>query len=563
MPVEEVLGGGVAPAGRVGVDGRQQRPAAGRLGRTGAGGHPAGGAGAGWWAAAAVGGGAGPGECAERGERVVADAPGPDEVPQGGGQGAVAGGADRLRQLTEEPRASGGERIEHGLVELGVLERLVLRQGQRRLLGQVERHPSVGPGQRRMTGPQHLAGAGELVEEGGLVVAHPRRQHEGLERGRRHRAPGELVDDREHAVDPAGTTAGGGDVLPGTEEPGERLGLDRLDLLAQPGQGPAPQLAQHLGVAPLRARPGRAELTVEHPPLRGQPLQGVADDGRAEAQPAGHLVGGERAVGAGVAGDQVGQGVRDRLAEDVGGAGRDGYAEPVAEPPDVLDGGPSLLAGDPDLDDPALVGERGQPAVDLRDLGGPRPDLVGRERPEEPQQVGHALGVVDAAVRREPLELGLDLGQDLGIEQLAQLGPAEQLGQQALVERQRGGPALGDRGVALVDELCDVPEQQAAGVRRRLGGRDVDDLHLAALDLPHQPDQRRQVVDVLEALADRLEHDREGRVLRRHLEQRRPTAGAAARGVTGGRGRAAGAAAHGPRTRGSVPRTVRTRRPRR
>ena len=203
VPVEEVLGGGVAAAGRVGVDGRQQRPPAGGLGRTGAGGHPTGGAGAGWWPAAAVGGGAGAGERAQRGEGVVADPPGPDEVPQGGGQAAVVGGADRLRQLTEEPRASGGERVEHGLVELGVLEGLVLGQGQRRLVGQVERHPSVRPGQRRMTGPQHLAGAGELVEEGGLVVTHPGRQHQGLERGRRHRAAGQLVDDREHAVDPA------------------------------------------------------------------------------------------------------------------------------------------------------------------------------------------------------------------------------------------------------------------------------------------------------------------------------------------------------------------------
>ena len=44
----------------------------------------------------------------------------------------------------------------------------------------------------------------------------------------------------------------------------------------------------------------------------------------------------------------------------------------------------------------------------------------------------------------EPLQLGLDLGEHLGVEQLAQLGAAEQLGQQALVEAQRGGAALGD-----------------------------------------------------------------------------------------------------------------------
>jgi hypothetical protein len=42
-------------------------------------------------------------------------------------------------------------------------------------------------------------------------------------------------------------------VLPGGAEAAQRLGLDRLDLLAQPGQRAAAQLAQHLGVAPLGA----------------------------------------------------------------------------------------------------------------------------------------------------------------------------------------------------------------------------------------------------------------------------------------------------------------------
>ncbi len=130
-----------------------------------------------------------------------------------------------------------------------------------------------------------------------------------------------------------------------------------------------------------------------------------------------------------------------------------------------------------------------------------------------------ASAVARAAVGREPLELGLDLGEHLRVEELAQLGATEELGEQALVQGQRGGPALGDRGVALVDELGDVAEEQAAGVgARRLGG-DVDDGDLATLDTGQQRDQRGQVVDVLEALADRLEDDREGRVLGGDLEQ--------------------------------------------
>ena len=166
-----------------------------------------------------------------------------------------------------------------------------------------------------------------------------------------------------------------------------------------------------------------------------------------------------------------------------------------------------------------LSAERTQPALDVGVGHGPVPDLVGAEGTEQAKQVGHPFGVAGPAVGGEALELGLDLGEDLGIEQLAQLGAAEELGEQPLVEGQRGRPALGDRGVALVDELGDVAEQQGAGVRRRLLGRDVDHRDLAAVDAAHQGDEGREVVDVLEALADRFEDDREGGVLHGDLEE--------------------------------------------
>ena len=225
-------------------------------------------------------------------------------------------------------------------------------------------------------------------------------------------------------------------------------------------------------------------------------------------------------MGAGVAGDQVGERVLDRVGEDLGGARRDRDAEPVAEPADVLDDGPALLAGDPHLDDPAGVGEAWPASsLDVGAVDGAGADLLGGERAEQPQQVGDALGVAGPAVGGQPLQLGLDLGQHLGVEQLAQLGAAEQLGEQALVEAERGGPALGEGGVALVDELGDVAEQQAPGVRRGLGRGDVDDRDLAPVDAAHQADQPGQVVDVLEALAHRLEHDRERGVAGGDLEQ--------------------------------------------
>ena len=205
VPGEQPLGGGMRAPGGIGIEGRQQRPTAGRLGWSGAG-HPAGSR---WWPPAAVARGARPGEGAQRRERVVADAPGPDQVPQRAAHGRVGqgdhaqGGADRVDELAEEPGPARRERVEHCLVQLGVLEGLGLGQGERRLVGEVQADPAVGPRQRGVTGPDDLACGGQLVEVGGLVVAHPRAQDEWLQGRGRHRAAGKLVDDAHDAVDPA------------------------------------------------------------------------------------------------------------------------------------------------------------------------------------------------------------------------------------------------------------------------------------------------------------------------------------------------------------------------
>ena len=165
-----------------------------------------------------------------------------------------------------------------------------------------------------MPGPEHLAGGGELVEHRGLVVGDAGGQHQRLQRRGGYGAPGELLDHGDHAVDAAEAAA---DVLPGGQEPRQRDRLDRLDLVAQPGQRPSPQGAQHLGVTPLGARARGPELALEHASLGGEPGQRLVAHGDAEAEPLGHLGGGERPVRAGIAADQVAQRVLDRLGEHV------------------------------------------------------------------------------------------------------------------------------------------------------------------------------------------------------------------------------------------------------
>ena len=132
---------------------------------------------------------------------------------------------------------------------------------------------------------------------------------------------------------------------------------------------------------------------------------------------------------------------------------------------------------------------------------------------------------MDAVERRRPavvgqcLEAQLEVGQRVRIEQLAQLLLAEQLAQQVAVERQRAGAALGHRRVAVVHVGGDVVEHQAARERRGAQRLDAVDGDLAARDAGQDLAQAGQVEDVRQALAIRLDQDRERAVARRDRQQ--------------------------------------------
>ena len=176
-------------------------------------------------------------------------------------------------------------------------------------------------------------------------------------------------------------------------------------------------------------------------PVAASRLQGTLRDRRAETEAGRGRGRGERAVSARVAREKVAQRVLDGLRERLRYADRQRRAECVAQPARVLDRRPVVGSGDTDPDRAAGGSQlRGPPR-----LGAPLGQLGVRERAEEAQQVGDALGVLDAAVLGEPLELLLQLGQHLGVEQLAQLRLAEQLGQQPRVQGEGGGAALGER----------------------------------------------------------------------------------------------------------------------
>ena len=95
-------------------------------------------------------------------------------------------------------------------------------------------------------------------------------------------------------------------------------------------------------------------------------------------------------------------------------------------------------------------------------------DLRGGQIADPAQHVVELVGAAGPAPVGQVLQVELDIGQHAGVEQLAQLLGAEQVAQQVAVERQRGGPPLGQRRVALVHVGGDPVEQQALGHRAGL-----------------------------------------------------------------------------------------------
>jgi hypothetical protein len=113
----------------------------------------------------------------------------------------------------------------------------------------------------------------------------------------------------------------------------------------------------------------------------------------------------------------------------------------------------------------------------------PSPDLLLHGAAREEASVEAERGDV-LSLKESPEVLQLPLGgdDDVRLEQLAQLHPAQQFGQQGGVQRQRRRPALGQRAVALVHESPDVAEQHGCRERGRRRGLDVDEADAALGD---------------------------------------------------------------------------------
>jgi len=109
----------------------------------------------------------------------------------------------------------------------------------------------------------------------------------------------------------------------------------------------------------------------------------------------------------------------------------------------------------------------------------------------------------------EVLQATLDLGHGVGIEQLAQLGVADELAELRVVDGQRLGPALGERGVALVEVLGDHREEDGRSEGRGSLGLVRDDPDAPPRDAGQGLVKRGHVEHVAQALAVGLQDDGE------------------------------------------------------
>ena len=234
----------------------------------------------------------------------------------------------------------------------------------------------------------------------------------------------------------------------------------RLDLFPQPGEAAPAQQPQHLGVAPFGAASVRQELTLHDPARRREPPQSPGDHRHAQRVTRCDRIRAERPVAPCVPRHQVAQRVGQRFGKRLRDTGRQRHAQRVAQSPSVFYRRPAGLAAHPDLERAARTGQLRQPAGGRLRHRAPRRRLLGRHRPDGAQQVGQPLDVPAFAVRREPLQLTFGVGHDGRVQQLAQVGLAEQVGQQRRVEGQRLRAPFGERRFTLVHESADVTEEQ-------------------------------------------------------------------------------------------------------
>src|SRR5688500_2523844 len=131
----------------------------------------------------------------------------------------------------------------------------------------------------------------------------------------------------------------------------------------------------------------------------------------------------------------------------------------------------------------------------------------------------HTVFIRDWKFPFELLEFDGQLLHGLSINQLAQFRCAEQFPQLSMVERQGRSTALGQRRIAVVDEVSHIIKQQRRSERRCRPCNDLLHANGSLFDILEQRAQSIDVEYIPQAFPIRFQHDRKLRISRRHREQ--------------------------------------------
>ncbi len=271
---------------------------------------------------------------------------------------------------------------------------------------------------------------------------------------------------------------------------------------------------QHARVAPLPTPYARCEFPFENTIRRSQPAERGGDHADTDTQAIRKLLGPERDVSPGEP--------RDKIVDRTGRGGEKGLRQPgrghdpdgVAVPAGVFGSDVALISCDPHRHDAAGDGERVEPVVEsvVSGVDGGWFAAGGQFRaveiPEGQQQFVHRVGVLDGIPGVEPLQFEGQLFEHGGFEQFAELGVSEQFAELGMVERERRGPAFGERGVAFVEEIGRVIEHQRRREGRRPGRLDRMQANRPLLDPRENLLQAAQIEHVAEAFAVGFQQDR-------------------------------------------------------
>ena len=249
------------------------------------------------------------------------------------------------------------------------------------------------------------------------------------------------------------------------QEAGQGRAVDRLDLLAERGQRPAAELAEHVGVAPLPLDAVGPELAPDDAALAARAPSSTSRTGsRGRPKRRGHLAA-RKGRGCGRSGRPGPRGAARPDSVKASGS-PSGTATPRASR-----SRPASSAAAKRSSPPTAAGMTRRASTSSSSHGPGVGDRTGASissRPSGPssaEQVVDLVGVACPAAVGEALELELEVGQDLGVDEIAQLLGAEQVAEQVPVEGEGGGPSLGQRRVALVHVDGDPAEQQRLGER--------------------------------------------------------------------------------------------------